>query len=244
MKEKDKIMDDVKISVVYDNQLHDQNLKTGFGFACLIEYSGEKILFDTGDDAEKLLFNLDSLQINPQDFTAIVISHNHWDHTGGLNAVLKKNKHCTLYFGKSYPGHFQDRIRAQRTNFILVEDLRAIAEGVFVGPEMGGFTLQEIPLTIETNQGLVVITGCAHPGILKIAQTVKEALHKDIYLVLGGFHLGLSLGLNAIAEGLRKLGVKKVAACHCTGERAVSLFKENYQEDFIKVGAGWKLIIE
>jgi len=232
------------ITIVYDNQLHDKSLKSGWGFSCLIERSGKKILFDTGDNLEKLSFNLNSLQISPQDFQAIVLSHNHWDHTGGLSAVVGKNKDCTLYFGKSYPASFQEKIKSERVNFVLAEDMRTIFEGVFVGPEMGSLSLREIPLTVQTDKGLVIITGCAHPGILKIAQRIKEELNKNIYLVLGGFHLGMSLGLNAIVEGFKKMGVEKVAPCHCTGERAINLFKERFKEDFIRVGAGLKIEIE
>ena len=232
------------ITIVYDNQLHDKGLKSGWGFSCLVEHLNKKVLFDTGDNPEKLSPNLSNLQINPQDFQAVVLSHNHWDHTGGLSSVLGKNKNSTLYFGKSYPASFQEKIKSERVNFVLVKDLRTIFEGVFVGPEMGGFGLAEIPLTVQTDKGLVIITGCAHPGILKIVQTVKEELDKNIYLVLGGFHLGISFGLNRIVEGFKKIGVEKVAPCHCTGERAIGLFKEKFKEDFIRVGAGLKIEIE
>lgn len=231
------------ITILYDNQLHDKNLKSGWGFSCLVEHSGKKILFDTGDNSEKLSFNLSILQINPQDFGAIVLSHNHWDHTGGLSAVLGQNKNCTLYFGKSYPGSFQSNMKSQKANFILVEDMCSISEGIFVGPEMGRLGLKEIPLTIQTDKGIVIVTGCAHPGILKIVQRIKEELDKSIYLVLGGFHLGMSLGLNAIIDGLKKIGVKKVGPGHCTGARAINLFRDKFQEDFIEIGAGLKINI-
>ena len=231
------------ITIVYDNQLHDKTLRSGWGFSCLIEQSNKKILFDTGDNLEKLSFNLNNLQINPQDFEAIVLSHNHWDHTGGLQAVLGKNRNCRLYFGKSYPASFQARLKSQSVDYVLVEDIRSIAEGIFVGPEMGGFGLREVPLTLQTDKGLVIITGCAHPGILKIVEKVKQELGKNIYLVLGGFHLGMSLGLKSIVKGLREIRVEKVAPCHCTGDRAVNLFQEKFKENFIKVGAGLKIEI-
>ncbi|MBL7084663.1 MAG: MBL fold metallo-hydrolase [Candidatus Omnitrophica bacterium] len=231
------------ITIVYDNQLHDKTLRSGWGFSCLIEQSNKKILFDTGDNLEKLSFNLSNLQINPRDFEAIVLSHNHWDHTGGLQTVLGKNRNCKLYFGKSYPASFQERLKSQSVDYVLVEDIRSIAEGIFVGPEMGGFGLREVPLTLQTDKGLVIITGCAHPGILKIVEKVKQELGKNIYLVLGGFHLGMSLGLKSIVKGLREIRVEKVAPCHCTGDRAVNLFQEKFKENFIKVGAGLKIEI-
>ena len=66
---------------------------------------------------------------------------------------------------------------------------------------------------------------------------------KDIYLVLGGFHLEYSFGLNNLARNIRKIGVRKIAPCHCTGKRANNVFKEEFGEDFIKVKAGLKLEI-
>lgn len=235
-------MNNVRICIVYDNQLHDKNLRSGWGFSCLVERSGKKILFDTGDNPEKLSFNFNKLQINPQDFAAVALSHNHWDHTGGLSSVLGKSKRCTLYFGQSYPASFQEEMRAQGTNIALVKDMRTVANGIFVGPQMGGFGIQEIPLTVQTNKGLVIIAGCAHPGIVKMIERIREELNKDIYLVLGGFHLGMSLKAAAIVEGFKRMGIKRVGACHCTGGRAISLFKQRFKEGFIDIGAG--LIIE
>lgn len=236
-------MDKTKISIIYDNQLHDKGLQSGWGFSCLVEHSGKKILFDTGDNAEKLESNLKNLQINPQDFEAIILSHNHRDHTGGLSSVLGKSKNCSLYFGKSYPAGFQEKIKSQGTNFILVDDLRKVFAGVFAGPEIGGFGLREIPLTVQTDKGLLIITGCAHPGIVNMIKKIKEELDKDIYLVLGGFHLGMVFGLNSIVEDFKKLGVKKAGPCHCSGARAINLFREKFKEDFIRVGAGLKMEI-
>jgi len=71
-----------QITIVYDNEAN-ASLKSGWGFSCLIE-TEEKILFDTGDSGEKLIYNLRQLNIQPESIDAVVISHNHWDHTGGL----------------------------------------------------------------------------------------------------------------------------------------------------------------
>ena len=79
----------MKITIVYDNQA-DEGLKPGWGFSCLIE-TKEKILFDTGDSGENLIYNLRQLNIQPESVVAVVISHNHWDHTGGLKEFLKLN---------------------------------------------------------------------------------------------------------------------------------------------------------
>ncbi|GAF90446.1 unnamed protein product, partial [marine sediment metagenome] len=68
--------------------------------------------------------------------------------------------------------------------------------------------------------GLIVITGCAHPGIVNIVKKAKELLTSEVYLVLGGFHLcWMNLSqVKRIIDGVKEEGVKKVAPSpifHC-----------------------------
>jgi 7,8-dihydropterin-6-yl-methyl-4-(beta-D-ribofuranosyl)aminobenzene 5'-phosphate synthase len=95
-------------------------------------------------------------------------------------------------------------------------------------------------LVIDTSKGLVVITGCAHPGIVNIVRKAKEYLNEDVYMVIGGFHLGGAndRALRGIINDFRTLDVKKAGPCHCSGDRCRQLFKEEYGDDFIEVGVG------
>jgi len=63
-----------------------------WGFSCLVESDDQKILFDTGAKAEVLAGNMKKLGIDLFQIDAVFISHDHWDHTGGLAAVLEKNQ--------------------------------------------------------------------------------------------------------------------------------------------------------
>ena len=78
--------------------------------------------------------------------------------------------------------------------------------------------------------------------VLKAKQEFKE----DIYLVLGGFHLGNASAsqVNEIIKEFDRIGVKYVAPCHCTGEQAISIFRNAFGEDFIQVGVGKVIEIE
>jgi 7,8-dihydropterin-6-yl-methyl-4-(beta-D-ribofuranosyl)aminobenzene 5'-phosphate synthase len=100
-------------------------------------------------------------------------------------------------------------------------------------------------LILETNSGLVVITGCAHPGIVEITATAKVLRNRKILLILGGFHLGSYSGaaLNSIVKQLRTLGVQRVAPSHCTGEKAMTLFAEIWKENYISSGCGTRITI-
>jgi 7,8-dihydropterin-6-yl-methyl-4-(beta-D-ribofuranosyl)aminobenzene 5'-phosphate synthase len=91
------------LTVVYDNRSADPRLGTAWGFACLIETSATTILFDTGGDGQLLMDNLTALGIDPQAIDAVVLSHIHSDHTGGLDRLLAANDRLTVYLPRSFP---------------------------------------------------------------------------------------------------------------------------------------------
>jgi len=114
-----------------------------------------------------------------------------------------------------------------------------ICKNVFSTGEMGT-QIKEQSLILNTSKGLVVITGCAHPGIVDIVRRAKEMIDKNIYLVFGGFHLmqKSEVEVKNIISQFKDLGVEKVGATHCTGERAIQLFKQAYGDDFVQMGVG------
>jgi 7,8-dihydropterin-6-yl-methyl-4-(beta-D-ribofuranosyl)aminobenzene 5'-phosphate synthase len=112
--------------------------------------------------------------------------------------------------------------------------------GVYTTGELGN-GIKEQSLIITTSQGLVIITGCAHPGVVNIVRKAKEMLvEKPVYLVMGGFHMtgAATSQIESVIEGFRELGVKKIAPCHCSGDETRKLFREDYGEDYINSGAG------
>jgi 7,8-dihydropterin-6-yl-methyl-4-(beta-D-ribofuranosyl)aminobenzene 5'-phosphate synthase len=104
-----------------------------------------------------------------------------------------------------------------------------------------GTSLQEQALVVETGKGLVVITGCAHPGIVSIVKKARAMRpNAGVALVMGGFHL-LSASprqIDEIVRELRELGVERVAPSHCTGDLARSRFKAAYTTNYVEGGAG------
>ena len=106
-----------------------------------------------------------------------------------------------------------------------------------------GVQIKEQALVLDTSQGIVVITGCAHPGIVGIVKKAKEMLSKDIDLVFGGFHLmGTPTSqIKKIIAEFRAMGVNKVGATHCTGDEAIQMFRDEWGKDFVELGAGRKI---
>jgi 7,8-dihydropterin-6-yl-methyl-4-(beta-D-ribofuranosyl)aminobenzene 5'-phosphate synthase len=228
----------VKITVVYDNIPDDSRLQPAWGFACQIETGEKTILFDTGGDGDRLLQNMAILGADPKSIEVVVLSHMHGDHTGGLESLLGTGARPTVYLPRSFPSDFKSRVRAQ-ANVVEVGGATKIADGVYTTGEMGSDIIEQA-LVLKTGQGLVVITGCAHPGISEMVRRAVEMGGEEVYLVLGGFHLGGASedSIKEIVAEFRRLGVKKVAPSHCTGDNAIRLFREVYGEGFISSGAG------
>jgi len=175
----------VKITILYDNNAN-PGLKSGWGFSCLVD-SGQKILFDTGDSGEKLMYNFEKLNIDPKSVDKVVLSHNHWDHVDGLQGFQKLNHKAEVIYPKAF------------------SQLTEISTGIYSTGALGMFP-KEQALVAGTEKGNIVVTGCAHPGLERILKTAKQL--GAIYGVLGGFH-----GFSKLEE---LEDIQLIGPCHCT----------------------------
>jgi 7,8-dihydropterin-6-yl-methyl-4-(beta-D-ribofuranosyl)aminobenzene 5'-phosphate synthase len=229
----------ITITTIYDNYIFNEGPKTDWGFSCIIKGTEKTILFDTGTKSDILFHNINKLNVNPKDVELVAISHIHGDHTGGLFAFLDENNKVTVYLPASFPDEFVSRVEKAGAKVVPVDKSVEICKGIFLTGEMG-IQIKEQSLILNTSKGLVVITGCAHPGIVDIVKRAKEVVDKKIYLVCGGFHL-MNKSEDEVKEIIREfkdLGVMKVGATHCTGDKAIELFKEAYKENFVQMGVG------
>lgn len=234
------IGEDVKITVVYDNNEYDPRLETGWGFACIVDGFEKTVLFDTGGDGDVLLANMAVLGRSPKEVDAVVLSHIHGDHVGGLERVLKENAAVTVYVPASFPARFKEGVKGYGAAVVEVEGGCDVCAGLRSTGEMGTGIVEQA-LVAETPRGLVVITGCAHPGIVNVVERARE-LYADggVHFVMGGFHLGGAgdAELKDVAAAFREMGVRYVGACHCSGERARELFAAEFGEWWVEVGVG------
>jgi len=201
-----------------------------------------RVLFDTGGDWEILSHNMDVLGVDPKSIDTVVLSHIHADHSGGLRGFLVANSEVVVWVPKSFPESFKDLVRKVGAEVREVgEDTAKVAPNVFTTGEMGTTRgIKEQALVVRSAKGLVVVTGCARPGVVNTARRAKETIDGDVYLVLGGFHLSQASEdtVRSIIEGLRELGVRKVGPCHCSGGLARKLFLKAYGEDYVDVHVG------
>ena len=229
----------LRFTVLYDNYVFREGTKADWGFSCLIEGAEKTILFDTGTKPEILVHNIEALKVDLKKVDLVVISHNHGDHTGGLPAVLERVPGAEVLFPVSFPPEFGRKVGEAGAKTKAVDKPLEICRNVFLTGEMGE-AIKEMSLVVDTPGGLVVVTGCSHPGIVGILKRAKEIRARPIHLVFGGFHLGNTpdAGVRDILAAFRELGVERCGATHCTGDKAIALFKAAYGERYQPIGTG------
>jgi 7,8-dihydropterin-6-yl-methyl-4-(beta-D-ribofuranosyl)aminobenzene 5'-phosphate synthase len=236
---------DLALTIVYDNNEYDRALETRWGFSCYIKGAEKTVLFDVGGDGSVLMGNMEKLAIDPRTVDAVVLSHVHHDHIGGLSRFLNHHSSVTVYMPRSLPQSVKDTVRLAGAHLVEVHGPMKICKDIYSTGELGGF-IKEQSLIVRTSKGLIVITGCAHPGIADIVERAKEILKSEIYLVLGGFHLcWMNISqVNKVIKGVKKAGCKKVGPCHCSGDLARKQFEKVYGDDFIRIGVGKTITIQ
>jgi len=253
------------------------------GLAFRIETDHGCVLFDTGRSESVLMHNLDLLGGHPRDVNAIVLSHAHNDHTGGLLAVLSQNPGLPIY---ASPDLFRPRFTRRedrykpvglplareelarladlRLNSVPVEVLpgmwatgeiaeRPEPEGRSANhfvPEGDGWQLDpyrdDMSLVVEDKEGLVVVCGCCHAGLLNTLAHVRRTFQQPIIAVLGGTHLADADGiyLEHVANVLRdSYGSPRLYLNHCTGKRAMAALAHAFGDRMSPCPVGTALTI-
>ncbi|MBN1271211.1 MAG: ankyrin repeat domain-containing protein [Candidatus Aminicenantes bacterium] len=235
----------LKFTILYDNYVSREGTKSDWGFSCLIEGAEKTILFDTGTRSDILWHNIKEVDVDASRVDQIVISHIHLDHTGGLFSVLEKHHDVEVYLPHTFPYDFFRRVDKSGARSQPVNQPVQICENVYSTGEMGD-RIKEQSLIINTQKGLIIVTGCSHQGIVNILDRAREMFDSPIYLVFGGFHLGGTprAELEKIVQSFKDKGVVKCGATHCTGDEAIGMFKEAYGENYVSLGTGRVLEIE
>jgi 7,8-dihydropterin-6-yl-methyl-4-(beta-D-ribofuranosyl)aminobenzene 5'-phosphate synthase len=232
-------LNELAITVVHDNCPCVDSLKTAWGFSALVTGPEKTILFDTGSDGTLLLENMARLQIDPGRIGLVVLSHIHGDHTGGLTGLLKANPRMHVCLPASFPARFKDAVRAQGATIVEINEPQEICANVYTTGVLGR-RLKEQALAIRTQRGLVVLTGCAHPGIVRILKKIGRLHEENILLAIGGFHLEwvTKWKVEKMLAAFRSYGVRYLAPTHCSGDKARRLFQQRYGQGYIDAGAG------
>ena len=235
----------VTIKVIYDNYVKANGLQADWGYSIVIEGTDKNILFDAGAKPEIFEANFRKMGIKADEIGYIVISHEHGDHTLGIPAFARMKKDIPVIIPYSFSGRFRKLMVNYGLEPVLVNEPAMICENLFTSGEFD-YQIPEQALVLNTRQGLVVMTGCSHPGIVEMLKKIKSSFNRNIYMVFGGFHLLDKSGqeMAEIISEMKALGVVKCGATHCTGEEQIRMFKDSFGDNYFELGAGNTIVIQ
>ena len=239
-------MTNERVLILYDNRSDRSDLQPGWGFSALIEFGGHRVLFDTGADKVVLEHNATALGVDLAAIDTLVLSHEHCDHIGAVTSALHKN--LDVFYPASFSVLFQGEVeekperapwRAHPVSLPI-----EIVPGITSTGEMGKEIVEQA-LIIRGPAGPTLITGCAHPGIVEIARVATDLAGEPLHLVLGGFHLYKKNKpeVEEIAVALKRLGVKRIAPCHCTGMAAMKTLQNAFADASVDVKVGTEIVL-
>ena len=229
----------VTVRVLYDNYVHTQGMTADWGYSILIEGLDKVVLFDTGTLPEIFDANFKMMGLNATRIDAIVLSHEHTDHTGGITAFVKMKTGIPVIMPYGFGEAFKKRMADLALKPLMVREPAMICDNLYTSGVFN-YPLDEQALVLDTKEGLVVMTGCSHPGIVDMLKDIKSSFNKNIYMVFGGFHLMDESDdeLDKIIRDIKALGAVKCGATHCTGDRQIEMFRDSFGTDFVELGVG------
>ena len=274
----------LRITTLSENTAGFPGVLAEWGLSVLIQTDDFKILLDTSTSISvphnAPIFGLDLSTIDK-----IVLSHGHFDHTGGLKGVLKqigkqveviahpdiwarkyaRGEGFERYIGVPFSREELEALGASFTlsrepvwitdDIVTTGEIAMIDEFEQLDPNMyvkedGNWRSDELwddrALIIKTNEGLVVILGCAHRGTINTIRHAQEITGvEQIHTVIGGTHL---IGASEervlhTAAALQELGVQRVGVSHCTGLPSSMLLSQQLGESFFFNNTGTSITV-
>jgi 7,8-dihydropterin-6-yl-methyl-4-(beta-D-ribofuranosyl)aminobenzene 5'-phosphate synthase len=270
-------VESLKITVLVTNLAGDPREGDGeWGYSALVEADGHRFLYDTGASPDLVLRNARLLKIDLSNVEDVVLSHNHWDHVGGLlslreelsrinpRAISRVHVAAGIFAprlteaGEDHNGLKDIRARYLATGgrFIVHESADELLPGLwFSGPVprpndehnwSPGLSLQtaagrvednvpeDAALIFRTRDGIVILTGCGHAGIVNISEYARHIAGREPLLgVVGGLHLfaASDATLQWTGTELKGYGLRNLLAGHCTGIEATYRLRDRLALD-------------
>ena len=278
-------MEKLKVTILVENTVGvPLRLLSEWGLSMLLDFGDERILFDTGEQGN-LISNAQILGHDLRQIDRVILSHGHYDHTGGLLKFLQYRGRVPVHAHPDlFTGHYGLGLNGQSNRYLGVpfslEELESagaefrwhrepveLRPGLWLSGEIPratafervdnklvelkeGQTVQDtIPddfsLFYVTDQGLIILLGCAHAGLVNIVEHAKRVTGEDrVRAIIGGTHLGPAAldqqqqTINYL-RGLRDLTC--LAPNHCTGLSMMSKLAAEFPGIYTWAAAGTTL---
>lgn len=231
-----------ELTILYDNYPLVDGMTEDWGFSLLMRFENTTILFDTGAKGDILLENMKVAGVDPQEIELVFLSHDHWDHQGGLHDLLKANPNIEVVLHSDFSDTFKESVSSAGYSMRVIDAETEILPGMFSTGPMGN-GMREHSLVVDLDDETLLVTGCAHPEIDNVVLAARGIFKGKPIRAVGGFHMKGFSGIK-IHEKVRRLtalGVERISPCHCSGDQAREVIKEFWLEDCIISGVGGKL---
>ena len=256
------------------------------GLSFYVETAKHKLLLDLGPSGDTIK-NASALGVDLTAVDTVILSHGHYDHSGGIIPFTKVNNSAVIYMQESaIKDYYADdgNEASERFRYIGIDkeivtlpQVEFLNGGVIIDDELEIFTIQkrshELPFTnkrllvyyedkylqddfdhehflvIHQDGKSILMSGCAHNGILSILDAYKDKYGKAPDMVISGFHLAKKTDysdaeieeIKTIAKELNKFPTKFVT-CHCTGLKAFDVMKTIMGEKLEYIHSGEEVL--
>lgn len=269
----------LKITILVENTTPIPGLMGEYGLALLVETDNKRFLFDTGSQ-RAIIHNSKTLGVDLDKLDGIIISHGHFDHTGGLLPIMEEHKvpviyaHSRVFAHRPLPlGNGRSKeigclfslsdLEKTETRMVYVDTFTEIEPQMYLSGEVpritnyenvgGNFMVEvdgqlmedrledDIALIFKLEQGLVIISGCAHSGIINIIEHAMEKTgEKRILAFIGGTHLitAAPSRLDETIAALKSYAIDKIVVSHCTGFYAAARLYNELGDKVVKGEVG------
>lgn len=265
----------LKITTLIENEPDLEGLlRSEHGLSLLIQKKDQTILFDTGQTG-LFVENAQKRQIDLNQINQVILSHGHYDHSGGLLKLLTTMNHgAKVIVGRSFFQPKYKKIQGQQYTYngnpftrkqleqyeiqteVFLDDMKLLEDDIVLfrnfsktncfeksnprfvreinGEFMNDSFEDEIVLGVCLEEGMVVIVGCAHSGIVTILENIQMRMGIPIIAVIGGTHLieADETRITKTIEFFRSMKIQRIAVSHCTGRIAVQKMAEELGDCF------------